>query len=130
MITRTALIAVAALVAGCASAPTTGEIAGFDYGPYPSAYQTVIQDYLRQRLKDPDSAQYQWERGPSQGWDRYGRLNVGWRVCLQVNAKNSFGGYTGFRPYYFIINRDRIVRVEAGDNDVSRSMVQGACASV
>lgn len=38
-----------------------------------------------ERLKDPDSAQFRNERFMPDG-----------TICLEVNAKNGFGGYTGF----------------------------------
>lgn len=39
-----------------------------------------------ERLKDPGSAQFRSER----------MLEDGATICLEVNAKNGFGGYTGF----------------------------------
>ena len=38
----------------------------------------------RQHLKDPESAKFQNIKG----------------YCGEVNAKNSYGGYTGFKPFY------------------------------
>ncbi|MAR55992.1 MAG: hypothetical protein CMM93_02310 [Rickettsiales bacterium] len=47
---------------------------------------------LEKRLKDPDSAEY-----------RNVRYNGGQphsAVCGEVNSKNSYGGYTGFVPFF------------------------------
>jgi hypothetical protein len=47
------------------------------------------------QLKDPSSAQYRNEWSKDGGW-----------VCGEVNAKNSFGGYIGFRHYTVIWQDD------------------------
>jgi hypothetical protein len=53
----------------------------------------MAQEAIRQKLKDPDSAQFR-------------RLEIkGNKACLEVNAKNSFGGYVGFRPAF--LERDK-----------------------
>lgn len=45
---------------------------------------------IRERLKDPDSAQFK---------DIY---QASAPICEQVNAKNTLGGYTGFKRFYVI----------------------------
>lgn len=45
-------------------------------------------------LKDPDSAQF---RNVHIGIDILGNK----KVCGEINAKNAFGGYTGFTPFVF-----------------------------
>jgi hypothetical protein len=45
-----------------------------------------LENHIRSSLKDPDSA-------------KFGEINIsqsGKFACVEVNAKNSFGGYTGF----------------------------------
>jgi hypothetical protein len=50
------------------------------------------QDAIREALKDPQSAQFK---------DVYVReLKTSRVVCGSVNAKNSYGGYVGFRPFF------------------------------
>ncbi len=48
---------------------------------------------MREQLFDPASAQFKDLK----------TVNgvVGLRVCGRVNAKNRFGGYIGFRPFYY-----------------------------
>lgn len=45
--------------------------------------QRLARDFVSKSLKDPGSAEF---RNQS-------------RLCGEVNAKNSFGGYTGFRRF-------------------------------
>jgi hypothetical protein len=55
----------------------------------PANYQQVIDAYFVTTLKDPDSRRIVYGSNP------YGSL-----VCGTVNARNSFGGYTGQQPFY------------------------------
>jgi hypothetical protein len=50
----------------------------------------MSEDAVRARLKDPESAQFQNQRVSAKG-----------AACGEVNAKNGFGGYTGFKRYIF-----------------------------
>lgn len=60
----------------------------------------AVQTGTRSSLKDPDSA-------------RFGKMVAGTNskgeviVCLMVNAKNSYGGYTGEKPYFGMLFRDK-----------------------
>jgi len=52
-------------------------------------------------LKDPMSAQYQFAV-PTKGYMHDapiagGKIHYCWKVEAKINAKNSFGGYVGFR---------------------------------
>jgi len=60
-----------------------------------AAWIEVGKDAVRSRLKDPQSAQFR------NTFFNYATLE-GKRIpvsCGQVNARNSFGGYTGFKRY-------------------------------
>lgn len=59
-------------------------------------------------LKDPDSAQFQ------------NVLARGSVVCGQVNAKNSFGGYTGFDG--FLVDEKNVVLAESNKSQKDRSI--------
>ncbi|MEF3081900.1 hypothetical protein V3391_06695 [Luteimonas sp. SMYT11W] len=58
---------------------------GTDATPPVSAKVMLAQELVRQRLKDPDSAQFRDARVLQDG-----------TICMEVNGKNGFGGYTGF----------------------------------
>lgn len=67
--------------------------------------------FFVERLKDPDSAQFRnlvvHEIAKDDG-------TVLYNVCGEINAKNSFGGYVGFRPFYFSGDWGEVL----GDNDI------------
>jgi len=99
------MLIVPALVAlvGCAS--TYSIPAGVDCGPQPTQVQVdqAVKYWVDHvGLKDPGSAQTKeahvvnragWNRGLVNG----GGKDYGWEVAFQCNAKNAYGGYTGFR---------------------------------
>lgn len=49
-----------------------------------SAEKVIIENAVKQQLKDPDSAKFYWQ--DYKGGDIY---------CAHVNAKNSYGGFSG-----------------------------------
>lgn len=59
---------------------------------------------VTEQLKDPDSAQFSGLRESSDGK----------HICGYVNAKNSFGGYVGERPF-FVIKSARFARLQPAD---------------
>lgn len=100
-------LSVAALLDGCASAPITQEqIAQGDYGTPPPDHKTYLKSYFESVLKDPYSAVYQFGE-PYKGYLTKAPIagggieQFGWLVEVSVNAKNSFGGYTGMKQYLF-----------------------------
>lgn len=62
--------------------------------PVPSAMQAKLAPMIRSSLLDPDSARITFQS--------YRRAKDGWVVCGMVNAHNTFGGYTGNKPFYFV----------------------------
>lgn len=66
-------------------------------------YQKGLAEFaLKQRMKDPDAAQFRNERMYTRGDTLV--------VCGEVNAKNGFGGYTGFKG--FVALRGAVVTEE------------------
>ena len=103
---------------GCASGPPTAEeLANADNGTpiSQSDAQSRAQSWVMTQLKDPLSAQCNW--GPVQrGWTRGapiegGSLYFGYRMEASINAKNSFGGYVGFKPYVFMFKNGDLEHV-------------------
>lgn len=60
------------------------------------------QEEVRSRLRDPGSAQFQNVRIGSLRSVEGGLIRS---VCGEVNAKNGFGGYVGFRPFATVVER-------------------------
>jgi len=93
------------LAVGCASAPTEEEIANADYGE-PVSYQDcakVAKQFIANKMKDPDSARFadfQCYRGWRGNVPMAGvQATYGYVFTGNVNAKNSFGGYTGYSQF-------------------------------
>jgi hypothetical protein len=59
----------------------------------PSGLLKLAQKAIGPQLKDPDSAEYQ-------NLKVFMKPGKEWVLCGQVNAKNDFGGYTGYKLFY------------------------------
>jgi len=102
-------------VSGCVSAPSRQQLAEADYGTYPENWQSIVQEYMSRRLKDPASATYAFRAMPSKMWaggGLSGPIQFGWGFCTAINAKNSFGGYTGERNYFFLIKNSSVLSAQ------------------
>lgn len=98
----TFLIVSASILSGCASGPSDTAIKQANFGTLPTDYQSSVKDELSDRLKDPDSAKFTFLT-PSKAWCQSGfTYAYGWLIPLTVNAKNSFGGYTGKKPMAYM----------------------------
>lgn len=107
-----AALALLLALSGCTTA-TNEEPKVVDYGPQPENIQERTQQYIESQLKDPDSAKYRWGR-VSKAWVFPGLLNgggrwYGWVQIVEVNAKNGFGGYVGYKPYYIFFTSDGMI---------------------
>ncbi len=102
------------LLSGCATGPTPQQLANADYGPPPPAnYKDLVKKEFELQLIDPVSAIYRFNE-PSQGYIKasplYGtQLTFGWRACGLINAKNRFGGYVGWEPFFVLFKNKSIV---------------------
>jgi hypothetical protein len=78
------------------------------------------QEQVSALLKDPASAQFR-AVAATQSNDK-----EGWRVCGEVNARNSYGGYTGFRKFAWLSTGE--VYIKSGDQseDQARACRTGA----
>ena len=120
------MVAIAAAInlAGCASAPNQQEMTSADYGREMPAEEckTLAEQTISSKLKDPGSAQFRNEQPCFKGWmssvpllgmkAAFGYLQKG-----EVNGKNSFGGYVGFRPYMVLIKDGTVIRSCITDAD-------------
>ncbi|MEW5666227.1 hypothetical protein AB1288_07815 [Pseudomonas putida] len=103
-------------LAGCASGPTPEQIASIDYGPPVDQEQaeSKVKFYFEGVLKDPYSAQYQFgkaQKGYVVGSAFDGRqLYAGYTMDVRVNAKNSYGGYTGYKAYRFVFQSGALIK--------------------
>lgn len=110
-------ILVLAFVAGCQSPPQPQDPPeGYDFGPYPSEIESKVRAYFEAVLKDPESARYRHEDGfikvVCNKWLGERAITyAGWGKVVGVNAKNSYGGYTGETRYAFLFEGERIYDV-------------------
>jgi hypothetical protein len=101
------LAVVVFMLGGCVAQPpvppTRTQINAGDYGVVPSDYQPQVMAFLGRGFKDPDSAQYKFGK-PLKAYFQddvaHGSGVVyGWIFPVAVNAKNSYGGYVGYKDY-------------------------------
>lgn len=93
---------------------------------------TLLQEAVRARLLDPASAQFRMD-GYREGSSFY---------CGYVNAKNRFGGYTGFQPFVVrlaedplpprrtgpIVSTVSVILARPDDNDIISTAIDQRCA--
>lgn len=110
------VIVLAAALSACNSTPPRGDPMPIGYGAYPENYQGIVERYLDLVLKDPSSKKIQWLNAPrSITYSLKPFLSEavtisGYGVCTFVNAKNSYGGYTGAQLVLFLIRDGSVVR--------------------
>lgn len=76
--------------------------------PKPSNHQAQIKQYMGFLLKDPESAVYKYWRGPTLKETTRGPM---WGSFFSVKAKNSFGGFSGYKYYTTTFKDGRIQSV-------------------
>lgn len=98
-----AILAALAIIAlsGCAQSQHDR-----DFGPLPANYKALVKEAILARLKDSDSAKFDFYKAPS-NIDVHG-FKGRWKVCVRVNAKNSDGGFTGERPWAVFFEHGRV----------------------
>lgn len=101
---------------GCASQPTQQEMAAADYGtPIVQAdCEAKVKAIMDVYLKDPSSASYKFGTCKKAGWNSIPIMGIpkeyGYEIPVAINAKNSFGGFTGLKAYSFLIRNGSVIR--------------------
>lgn len=122
-------------LAACATDPTHGlsnaelRERSADAGPRPTieTAQPLIEAAIKSRLKDPDSARFEWPYA-------FGRTSAalspnapdGWFTCGSVNAKNAYGGYAGKTAVMVVISNGQVISAQMDDGRYHR--VANQCA--
>jgi hypothetical protein len=123
----------ALLLSGCASAPTPSiqELDAADYGPPPANFKLNVLSFMQAHLRDPESARYTFYQVPQKTYAGTPR-KYGWAACVTVNAKNAYGGYTGGKPYFFMVRNNVIIHALYGDGDgnLDPSNVHESCQRI
>ena len=92
------IIIASLMIGGCYSAKPD------DFMPVqlPSRVVETAKNQVRYAMKDPGSAQFREIRGYS-----FSGPGNGYVVCGMVNGKNSYGGYSGFKPFRTSVNNSQ-----------------------
>lgn len=105
-------------ISGNIAMPTLSDAAPYALSP---AEKADIESRVIAKLKDPNSAKF----GPLiAGKDKDGSLVA----CGTVNAKNSFGGYTGMMPYQVKMSANEAPVIAIANNQMAFWM-QNNCRS-
>jgi hypothetical protein len=87
----------------------------------PVNYREAIEAYFKRMLKDPDSIRYREVTRPEQGYATtvtglfvaHESRQLGWTVRATIDAKNSNGGYVGFKTYVFLFRGEKLLSAKA-----------------
>ena len=110
-------------LAACASGPTQEQFSNANYGRDLSPIEcvAVAEKVIANSLKDPGSAQFRHSQCFKGHWSSVPLLGMGvefgWIQQGEVNGKNSYGGYVGFKPYQVLIKNGTAVRYCINDKD-------------
>jgi hypothetical protein len=100
-----AIVCIATIVGACASPVyTPPQKLTITRGDKPSLsdVQQLVMPYLKRSLKDFDSLKdYQFISGPhiTVASEVNGDIQEAWMICIEYNAKNSYGGYIGIKSH-------------------------------
>lgn len=107
-----------ALVVACTVPVKQSDIDAANYPVMPTQQEAddQIRTYLSTVLKDPDSLKLECQ-SIQKGWARQFRdraAEFGWVIPCTVNAKNSYGGYTGAKSYIFLFSTSGLKALKTG----------------
>ena len=142
---RPALLGSLCLLAACAVTPPSAQVSmktvrSENYGSYPKNYERQVRQYLNETLLDPGSAKIRISP-PRKVFRIYNpepktfppktpkQLETSgyYLVCAEVNAKNTFGGYTGWQRHRYRFYKDG--QMEDEQNLGSYGTDSSACVS-
>ena len=148
---RTALTAgLALLLAACAASQPAAHapvqismrtVRSANYGVYPQNYERQIRQYLNETLLDGGSARiriitpprkvFSIYKNPEDDYTGPSQLKYAqyYVVCVNVNAKNAFGGYTGWQTQRYQFVNGRMADEQDFDARVGRGTDFTACKS-
>lgn len=107
---------IALLLGGCATQPPLTQEQRTNpalYGkkPTPEYVEKVVMFGFSNLLKDPASASYRFNHAYTQRFavwdDQENRYRFGYIAEFFINAKNSYGGYTGFKPHRMFFDQGK-----------------------
>ena len=92
----------------------------------PADWQALVKKDMHQRLTDPDSAQYNFLGEPAKttvdGVEH-------WLLGVDINAKNSFGGYVGYKVWMIAIRNGEVVYAKIAPEEIARGFREDSKAA-
>lgn len=122
MIRLSISIGLAAFVVLGGCAPREAPVKVLAIAPLTTEHVAVVHETIRRSLKDPDSARF---TEPVAGTILAKDGSASLLVCGFVNAKNSYGGYTGNKAYQGVIMKGEFVLFGIGDANYYRCIKDG-----
>lgn len=81
------------------------------YGPYPTNYKEIVMNWLNSQLVDAATAKIEWQGDPQPAdLGKNGEHRYGYLVQFSVNARNSFGTYTGKQQHGALIKDGEVIK--------------------
>lgn len=101
---------------------------GAGSAPSKDTMMPLLEQQVRATLKDPSSAQFNWPNDFVAGAHQplMAKPIYGWVTCGTVNAKNSYGGYTGAQAVLVVVRDGQVVFTEV-DKGTGRPLIAGYC---
>jgi hypothetical protein len=121
-------VSVSLLCVGCATDPSPDVISA-PRRELSQSEKSIISKSVISSLKDPEAARFKWL--PLVVHSRDGVTDY----CGLLNGKNSYGGYTGYMPFYVQLILDKEGNVVSSElramqknhDDISRDVARGVC---
>lgn len=117
------------LLSGCNPAPRGYELdeakKAISPPSQPAAEQATL-DYFRDVLRDPDSAKFEFWPIKNGVWATPGGGRFyGWFMCGKLNAKNAYGGFTGYKTFLVYFDPANPAKVDMSYTDADCSWLYG-----
>jgi hypothetical protein len=133
MKTKLILVTIAAILAGCATqAPRNLTVV--DRGPKPNlqAALELVHSDLKRTLKDygslKDFSIVSGDIYPISATNLGFNFEQAWMLCVEYNAKNSYGGYTGLQEHGFPLRVDATNKPYLVSTTSWRTHTNGKCS--
>ncbi|THD58790.1 hypothetical protein [Phenylobacterium sp.] len=82
----------------------------------------AAQVAVSEDLKDPEATRF---RKVVDHWDAKGRYS---RICGEFNAKNSYGAYTGYKPFLvFVTDENKVAMKILGEDEATAMAAREKC---
>lgn len=91
---------------GCVAGPQGTVLQEEGLPPTLEQIQAVVMDDLQRTLRDPDSMKtFKIVSGPDvvTGITAGRAYEKAWLACVEYNAKNAYGGYTGLKTHSYVL---------------------------